>query len=226
MAGNALRCMAKYLYDNGIVRKEEMTIETDKGVKTVQVYTTNGKVTSACVDMGYATAGHHGPAPEHPEKPVVNYPVHHRRAALVHHLRGYGQPPLRGVLPPGGRRGRGASSGPQFEHAPYFPDRINTEFIRVVNPKHHQDAGLGAGQRRDPGLRHRRLRGGGGGQRERRAAGVTTTHLPRPPGRKKHPPLEKILINKEPVVNPQKEKTNPEKKKKRNIRSREHRCRW
>ena len=24
--------------------------------------------------------------------------------------------------------------GPQFEHAPYFPDRINTEFIRVVNP--------------------------------------------------------------------------------------------
>ena len=49
MAGNALRCMAKYLYDNGIVRKEEMTIETGKGVKHVQVYTTNGKVTSACV---------------------------------------------------------------------------------------------------------------------------------------------------------------------------------
>ena len=55
MAGNALRCMAKYLYDNGIVRKEELTIETDKGTKTVRVYTTDGKVTSACVDMGYAT---------------------------------------------------------------------------------------------------------------------------------------------------------------------------
>ena len=36
MAGNALRCMAKYLYDNHIVSKEEMTIETDKGTKTVQ----------------------------------------------------------------------------------------------------------------------------------------------------------------------------------------------
>jgi len=30
-----------------------MTIETDTGVKTVEVYTTNGKVTSAAVDMGY-----------------------------------------------------------------------------------------------------------------------------------------------------------------------------
>ena len=50
-----LRCMAKYLYDNGIVRKEEMTLETDKGTKTVRVYTTDGRVTSACVDMGYAT---------------------------------------------------------------------------------------------------------------------------------------------------------------------------
>ena len=27
-----------------------------------------------------------------------------------------------------------ARIGPQFEHAPYFPERINTEFIRVVNP--------------------------------------------------------------------------------------------
>ncbi len=35
MAGNALRCMAKYLYDNDIVRKEEMTIETDKGIKSL-----------------------------------------------------------------------------------------------------------------------------------------------------------------------------------------------
>ena len=34
---------------------DAMTIETDTGVKTVEVYTTNGKVTSATVDMGYAT---------------------------------------------------------------------------------------------------------------------------------------------------------------------------
>ena len=43
MAGNALRCMGKYLYDNGIMKKEEMTIETGKGTKTVKLYTTSGK---------------------------------------------------------------------------------------------------------------------------------------------------------------------------------------
>ena len=75
MAGNALRCMAKYLYDNGIVRKEEMTLETDKGTKTVRVYTTDGRVTSACVDMGYATLDTTALRLNIPKRQVVNYPV-------------------------------------------------------------------------------------------------------------------------------------------------------
>lgn len=50
-AGNALRCMGKYLYDNGLVKKEDMRIETGAGVREVHLYTANGLVTSACVDM-------------------------------------------------------------------------------------------------------------------------------------------------------------------------------
>ena len=38
MCGNAIRCIAKYVYDNGIVRKREMTIETLSGVKTLWRY--------------------------------------------------------------------------------------------------------------------------------------------------------------------------------------------
>ena len=34
MCGNAIRCVAKYLYDNGIVPKGEITIETLSGIKT------------------------------------------------------------------------------------------------------------------------------------------------------------------------------------------------
>ena len=101
MAGNALRCMAKYLYDNGIVRSEEMTIETDKGTKTVRVYTTDGKVTSASVDMGLRHAGHGGPAPEHPGPPGGGLAGRDRGSVLAHHLRGHGQPPLRGCSAPG-----------------------------------------------------------------------------------------------------------------------------
>ena len=55
MAGNCIRCVGKFLYDNDIVKKEKMSIETNAGVKHLKVYTRNGKVTSVTVQMGKAT---------------------------------------------------------------------------------------------------------------------------------------------------------------------------
>ena len=132
MAGNALRCMAKYLYDNNIVRKDAMTIETDTGVKTVSVYTTNGKVTSATVDMGYATLDTTALHLNLPEKEIVDYPVTIGGKDYSITCVDMGNPHCVVFCP----RVDGVDVeqvGPQFEHAPYFPDRINTEFIRVVN---------------------------------------------------------------------------------------------
>ena len=132
MAGNALRCMAKYLYDNNIVRKDAMTIETDTGVKTVEVYTTNGKVTSATVDMGYATLDTTALHLNLPEKEIVGYPVTIGEKEYAIICVDMGNPHCVVFCP----RVDGVDVehvGPQFEHAPYFPDRVNTEFIRVVN---------------------------------------------------------------------------------------------
>ena len=132
MAGNALRCMAKYLYDNNIVRKDIMTIETDTGVKTVTVYTTNGKVTSAAVDMGYATLDTTALHLNLPEKEIVDYPVTIGGEEYAITCVDMGNPHCVVFCP----RVDGVNVeqvGPQFEHADYFPDRINTEFIRVVN---------------------------------------------------------------------------------------------
>ena len=132
MAGNALRCMAKYLYDNNIVRKDVMTIETDTGVKTVTVYTTNGKVTSAAVDMGYATLDTTALHLNLPEKEIVDYPVTIGGEEYAITCVDMGNPHCVVFCP----RVDGVNVeqvGPQFEHADYFPDRINTEFIRVVN---------------------------------------------------------------------------------------------
>ena len=132
MAGNALRCMAKYLYDFGFVRKEAMTIETDTGVKSVEVYTADGKVTSACVDMGYATLDTTALHLNLPEKKIVDYPVSIGGEKYSITCVDMGNPHCVVFCP----RVDGVDVehvGPQFEHAPYFPDRINTEFIRVVN---------------------------------------------------------------------------------------------
>src|SRR5690606_30137609 len=54
MCGNAIRCIAKYLYDNNMIRKREMTIETASGIKRLKLYTRNGQVWSVRVDMGRA----------------------------------------------------------------------------------------------------------------------------------------------------------------------------
>jgi len=54
MSGNAIRCVAKYLFDNNIVHKREMQIETGDGTKSVAVQTVNAKVSSATVNMGMA----------------------------------------------------------------------------------------------------------------------------------------------------------------------------
>ncbi len=132
MAGNAMRCMAKYLYDSDIVKKEILAIETSTGVKQVQVYTTNGKVTSACVDMGYATLDTAALRFTIPEKTVVDYPV--RIGGRPYNITcvDMGNPHCVVFCP----RVDAVDIdfiGPRFEHAPYFPERINTEFIRVVN---------------------------------------------------------------------------------------------
>ncbi len=52
VVGNSLRSAAKFLYDNGIVKKEDMTIETRMGVNSMHLYISGGKVTSVTVDMG------------------------------------------------------------------------------------------------------------------------------------------------------------------------------
>ena len=133
MAGNALRCLCKYLYDSGLVRKEEMTIETGSGVKSVSLYTSDGKVTSACVDMGRATLDTAALKFAIQEKTVVDYPV--RIAGRPYNITcvDMGNPHCVVFVP----RVDAVDLefiGPKFEHAPYFPERINTEFIRVVNP--------------------------------------------------------------------------------------------
>mgnify|MGYP000254329905 CR=1 FL=1 len=52
VAGNALRCVCKYLYENGHVRKDEMTVETGSGVKTAKLFIREDQVFSVLVDMG------------------------------------------------------------------------------------------------------------------------------------------------------------------------------
>lgn len=132
MCGNAIRCVGKYLYDHGIVRKTTVTIETLSGIKTLELFLKDGKVDSAQVNMG--------PAILIPSEIPVNLPGEQAVAVPVKiageehtitcvsmgnpHCIVFGGDPYELDLP---------KIGPLFENAPLFPERVNTEFIEVLD---------------------------------------------------------------------------------------------
>ncbi len=132
MAGNALRCMAKYLHDRGLASGEEIAIETRGGVKTLRVYTTDGLVTSASADMGRASFRMAKEQVALPGGVFIDHPAFvagaERRITCVdmgnpHCVVFCGRVDAVDI----------PALGPRFENDPVFPQRINTEFIRVVN---------------------------------------------------------------------------------------------
>ena len=132
MCGNAIRCVGKYLYEEGIVKKQDMTIETLSGIRTLHLYVQSGTVTSVTVDMGKAILN--------PDQIPVNLPgVDAVGRTITVGDKEYevtclsmGNPhcvvfcdnldnlPLSEI-------------GPLFEHHPLFPQGVNTEFVRVLD---------------------------------------------------------------------------------------------
>lgn len=132
MAGNCIRCVAKYLYDSGRVRREEIRIETGSGIRTVKVYTRNEEVTWAEVNMGQISFRTEDLPCTLDGTEIINRPVEiggqeYRITALS-----IGNPHCV-VFEDQIDALNLEELGPLFEHAPIFPERINTEFVRWVN---------------------------------------------------------------------------------------------
>ena len=131
MCGNAIRCVAKYLYDNGIVKKEEMRIETKSGVKELQLFTKNELVYSVKVNMGRAEL-----APEKIPvklkgknaiaKPVI---IGSKKYSITcvsmgnPHAVNFVKNVAKLDLP---------KIGPMFENNRLFPEKVNTEFVELA----------------------------------------------------------------------------------------------
>ncbi len=52
MCGNAIRCVGKFLYENGLTTKTELCVETASGVKQLTLSLANGEVQAVTVNMG------------------------------------------------------------------------------------------------------------------------------------------------------------------------------
>ena len=133
VAGNNLRCVAKYLYDKGYVRSEFMTIETAGGIHRLRLYLRDGKVSSVTVDMGRAILSPAQIPVTLEGDRVLNRPYMVDGTEYRISCVSVGNPHCAVFLD--GIDGLDLPAiGPKFEHADIFPERVNTEFIRVVSP--------------------------------------------------------------------------------------------
>lgn len=126
MCGNAIRCVGKYVYDHGIVSKLQLTVDTKSGMKVLDMKAEDGKVVSVKVDMGIPTL-----TSELPEAIVVDGKnlqftgIDVGNPHAVYYVDDVDGLNLEQI-------------GPAFETHERFPDRVNTEFVRLIDRAHIQ----------------------------------------------------------------------------------------
>ncbi len=132
MAGNNIRCVGKYMYDEGYIRREYISVETCSGIHRLRLFVRDGKVSSVLVDMGRAELrAERIPAVCGGDR-MINYPLTVGGREYSVSCVSVGNPHCV-VFCDAIDALELEKLGPGFEFSPAFPERINTEFVRVVN---------------------------------------------------------------------------------------------
>ncbi len=136
MCGNGIRCVGKYAYDFGLVKKEEITVETLAGIKTLKLMVKDGKVDQVRVDMGAPIFDARKVPVTFPEGEMINEPM--EVDDTIYHVTclSMGNPHCVTFLDQDIRQLDLEKIGPKFEFHETFPKRVNTEFANVIDRKH------------------------------------------------------------------------------------------
>ncbi len=138
MCGNGLRCVAKFVYDKGIVRKPRLAIETGRGVLSVDLELTKDVVSRVTVNMGEPILKSAEIPTTLSGDPPVNAPLIVAGQPFSATCVSMGNP--HAVCYVGeeffttAKRDLVAEFGPVMEHAPEFPRRVNVHFVKVHSP--------------------------------------------------------------------------------------------
>ena len=134
MCGNGIRCMAKYLYDAGVVRRERMRILTGGGIREVTVILEGGVCAGARVDMGRAEFSPAKiPVNADANRVTVGFPDGGRAAFTCLSL---GNPHAVTLDRFPETDAAFFADGPFVEKHPLFPNRVNASFARVEDATH------------------------------------------------------------------------------------------
>ena len=134
MCGNGVRCVAKYLYDHGLARNDRLKVETGRGVLTLELEVSSGKVQRVRVDMGPPILRASDIPTLLEGNPPVGVPIALMEKRLEVTAISMGNPhaviyvndtsnfPLETI-------------GPALEHHPAFPRRVNVHIVQVIGPE-------------------------------------------------------------------------------------------
>ncbi|MCR5116443.1 MAG: diaminopimelate epimerase [Lachnospiraceae bacterium] len=133
MCGNGIRSVAKYVYDRHLTDKEEMTIESMGKIKYITVFPENGKAKLIKVDMGEPILEAKKIPVISNEEKVIDEPIFTDDKEYRMTCVSMGNPHAVIFLDPDTLKIE--ELGPKFEGHVRFPERINTEFVKVLDRK-------------------------------------------------------------------------------------------
>ncbi len=133
MCGNGIRCFAKYAYERQIIQKEEMCVETLAGVKIPKLKITKGIVKSIQVDMGVPQLLRETIPMKGPNTEVINEDLRVGNEIFKVTCLSVGNPHC--VIFMDNLQGLEISKGKLIEYHDAFPQRINVEYVKVLNRK-------------------------------------------------------------------------------------------
>ena len=132
MCGNGIRCVGKYVYDKGMTDKTCITVESGDVIKTLELNVEDGKVKTVRVDMGspelrpqFIPIAEHG-------KNFINRSVVVGEEEYFVTAVSVGNPHAV-IFVSNVDKVDIAALGPKFENHPLFPERVNTEFVEVID---------------------------------------------------------------------------------------------
>lgn len=132
MCGNGIRCVAKYVYDNKMTDKTTITVETLSGIKTLVLNVEDEKVKTVRVNMGTPILKSKDVPVVSDKEQVIDEPIKVNDKEYRITCVSMGNPHAVTFIDDTDSL-EIEKIGPLFENNEIFPDRVNTEFIKVVD---------------------------------------------------------------------------------------------
>lgn len=132
MCGNGIRCVAKFAYDKGLVKKKHISVATKSGVKYLDLTVKNNKVSSVKVNMGSPILNAKTIPVVSEKERVIDEPLDVN--GTIYRITAVSMGNPHAVVYMDDLTNLDiAKTGPLFENHIHFPDRINTEFVKVID---------------------------------------------------------------------------------------------